>query len=165
MQMEIRGEYTKDDFKVLAALALRPTQKLYYPGLVIAPFAVGLIYWLKGELVLQVLLLILPIQAFLMVLVLWLFPYLYLRRLCRESNLVGNHFCIFVCNDTFAIETATSQTEVKWDIFSRFREEKQTFVLELLKAPGQIIPKRWLTAKEIEQLRDFLPTVLPNLDE
>jgi hypothetical protein len=149
----------------LAALALRPTQKLYYPGLVIAPFAVGLIYWLKGELVLQVLLLILPIQAFLMVLVLWLFPYLYLQRLCRESNLVGNHFCIFVCNDTFAIETATSQTEVKWDIFSRFREEKQTFVLELLKAPGQIIPKRWLTAKEIEQLRDFLPTVLPNLDE
>jgi hypothetical protein len=162
MQMEIRGEYTKEDMKVLAALSLRPTQRLYYPGLVIAPFAVGLLLWRQGEPLLPGLLFFLPAEALLLVLILWLFPYLYLRRFYRDSNLVGNHFCIHVCNESFATETATTQTEVKWDVFKRFREEKEAFVLELFTAPGQLIPKRWLTAKQIEELRDFLPTMIPS---
>ena len=72
MQMEIRGTYAKDDLKVLVALSLRPTQRLYYPALTVAPFGAVFLFWVQGEPFLETLFVIVAVEAFLMFVVLWL---------------------------------------------------------------------------------------------
>jgi hypothetical protein len=47
--MEIRGMFTTGDLKILAALALRPVRRLYYPALLLVPLVVALLWWLRGD--------------------------------------------------------------------------------------------------------------------
>jgi hypothetical protein len=84
------------------------------------------------------------------------------RRVYRKAPLLRERRTLDVDDHNFQFKTATSESRVPWDAYIKFAENKDTFIL--FQQGNQIfvpIPKRELTASQIDELRSLLAGHLP----
>jgi hypothetical protein len=163
MYMKVQGTFTKADVKLISSLMLRPHMSTAYAGFGLGVPAIILLAWHRGDFarpsgLVSIGALLIP--AFL---IFGFFPYLHYRRLCKEPNLLNTAVTLFICNETIRTEMPDTQTECRWETFRSFREESKAFVLYTSKTNWRILPKRWLTEEQVEELRGFLPAVIHTL--
>lgn len=84
------------------------------------------------------------------------------RRVYRKAPLLRECRTLDIDDHNIQFKTATSESRVPWDAYIKFAENKDTFIL--FQQGNQIfvpIPKRDLTASQIDGLRSLLATHLP----
>jgi YcxB-like protein len=159
MRMDVEGTFTIEDLKYMLGISLWPLQRLYVPGLLLAPVALVFLVWLQGQPLLPLVYLIPPIEAFLLLLVFWIGPRISLQKL-RRRGLLDALRRVRITDDTYVIETKTVRTEFKWESFKRFHETDGGFCFYFKNPTFEYLPKHWLTAEQVEELRTFLPRAI-----
>jgi len=84
------------------------------------------------------------------------------RRVYRKAPLLRERRTLDIDDHTIQFKTASSESRTAWDAYIKFAENKDTFIL--FQQGNQIfvpIPKRDLTASQIDDLRSLLATHLP----
>jgi hypothetical protein len=99
------------------------------------------------------------IAAFLLLLVFWIGRLISLKKL-RRRGLLDALRRVRITDDAYVIETKTVRTEFKWESFKRFRETDGGFCFYFKNLTFEYLPKHWLKAEQVEELRTFLPRVI-----
>jgi hypothetical protein len=84
------------------------------------------------------------------------------RRIYRKAPLLRERRTLDIDDHNIQFRTATSESRVPWDVYIKFAENKDTFIL--FQQGNQIfvpIPKRELSPPQIDDLRTLLAAHLP----
>jgi len=90
------------------------------------------------------------VLAVFFVLLAWLQPFLATRRTIlrpQEWRLT---------DERVQIQTPVGSTEIHWEAYVKYRETRELFLLYLQRNLAQFIPKRVLTAQQIEEVRSLI---------